>query len=575
MFRRCEIRGAVSNFPVITARETGYRSGARCSRASRLQRFHLQGGEIMRVMITTALLFAMIAVAAADEVKFAAGPKFTKTAGGAYTVEFTLSAPADVEVAIVDGKGKVVRSLAAGVLGAKNPPPAPLKPGLSQSIDWDGKGDWNLPVGNGPFKARVRAGMGVKFGRTVGDSPNNYRDMLPAGLAVDPKNGDVYYMTRRGRDGNLVCLRVYDRTGKFIREIMPYPVGIDAKSRETFGSLALPGSKTPAPRIYDDLWPVMYPFLHGTEAGYVKLMAIHPTQPELVILDEYFGTLWRIRMSDGGAGSPFAEPLWEGRNGPLWGKRIGSVMGAIAPDGATMYFTGYCLAAPDKQKVNPTWPEGRVYKMVSGKDKAVKFVDVPLPAAWEAAEEAWGGPANGHQSLHGIAVDKSGNILVCDTSAGKVRIFSPDGKELGSIDAPGAYNCVPDLKSGALYVTTASMLYHRRAKLGVDSLVKFDSSKPGAKALITHTFNSNPDAWSAKIPIALDLSGPVPQIWVCYGGLTRIEERGGKFSVLENVDDRGKLASGSAIRIDVDPEAELVYVNNGWSRSEERRVGDE
>src|SRR5262249_22385423 len=156
---------------------------------------------------------------------------------------------------------------------------------------------------------------------------------------------------------------------------------------------------------------------------------IHPTQPELVILDEYFGTLWRIRMSDGWPGSPFAEPVWERANGPLWRKRIGSVRGSITPDGASRSFTSLGIAAAAKQKVNPTRPEGRIYKMVSGKDKAVKFVDVPLPATWEAAEEAWGGPANGHQSLHGIAVDKSGNILVCDTSAGKVRIFSPDGKE--------------------------------------------------------------------------------------------------------------------------------------------------
>ena len=55
----------------------------------------------------------------------------------------------------------MVRGLAGGVLGAKTPAPAPLKPGLAQELVWDGKGDWNLPVESGPFRVRVRAGMGA------------------------------------------------------------------------------------------------------------------------------------------------------------------------------------------------------------------------------------------------------------------------------------------------------------------------------------------------------------------------------------------------------------------------------
>src|SRR5215831_5446740 len=206
------------------------------------------------------------------EVKFAAGPTFTRTTEGRYKVEFTLSAPADVEVAILDGQGNTVRSLAAGVLGAKNPPPDPLKPGLAQSLEWDGKGDWNLPVGSGPYKARVRAGMGVKFGRMVGDSPYNFREMICSGMAVDPKNGDLYYLARRGRDASLFTLRVYDRAGKYLRELLPYPAALDAKSRQVFGAFALPGSQIPAPMNYNDLWPNFYPFAQSDGRIGIKIM---------------------------------------------------------------------------------------------------------------------------------------------------------------------------------------------------------------------------------------------------------------------------------------------------------------
>src|SRR5262245_61685468 len=104
---------------------------------------------------------------------------------------FALAAPTDVEVAVLDSKGKVVRHLAAGVLGGKNPPPAPLAAGLAQELFWDGKNDAGQPAGGGPFEVRVRAGLTPVFGRTVGDSPHNFNQTMCRGLAVDA-NGDLY-----------------------------------------------------------------------------------------------------------------------------------------------------------------------------------------------------------------------------------------------------------------------------------------------------------------------------------------------------------------------------------------------
>jgi len=524
----------------------------------------------MRTVVAT-LTLLLAAPALAGEVSFSAKPSASKD-GDKIKISFTVSAPTDVEVAVLGAKGEVVRSLAAGVLGAKTLPPEPLKPGLSQTLEWDGvTGDWGKKAEGGPFKVRVRAGMGVKFGRMVGDSPYNFYEMFCGGMVVDQKNGDLYYLAKRGRDAHLFCLRVFDRTGKYLREIMPYPAALDAKSREVYGSLPVPGSETPAPLNRMSIWPVFYPVISKGGGEGVKLMAMHPAEPDTLLLtDEYFGSVWRVRKTDGGAGTPFEEGLWNAGQVPGGYGRVGPVMGAISPDGKAMYFAGYCSTAPKGQKLNPKWPDGRIYRMEPGKGKTATFADVALPESWRPAEEPWATPANGIQALHGIAVDKDGNVLVCDAAGGKVRVFSPDGKESGAIDAPGAYVAVPDLKSGALYVLTRAALRDR--KLGANALVKYESSKPGAKAVATLQLGRG-GVW-----LAGDFSGPAPQLWVAdapapytpeiaRGNLLRIEEKNGKLELAEDLAERGKNAAGFAMRIDVDPETDFVYINNGWSET--------
>jgi len=65
-----------------------------------------------------------------------------------------------------------VRHLAAGVLGGKDAPPAPLQPGLAQKLVWDGTDDDGKKVaGAAGMRARVRAGMGVELDRIVGGDP--------------------------------------------------------------------------------------------------------------------------------------------------------------------------------------------------------------------------------------------------------------------------------------------------------------------------------------------------------------------------------------------------------------------
>ena len=124
----------------------------------------------MRFILTCAIAWVLAAAASAGEVSFSARPSAAKD-GDKVKIGFAVSAPTDVEVAVLDSAGKAVRHLAAGVLGGAKPPPEPLKAGLSQAIEWDGRDDFGKPAAGGPFKFRVRAGTGVKFGQFIGADP--------------------------------------------------------------------------------------------------------------------------------------------------------------------------------------------------------------------------------------------------------------------------------------------------------------------------------------------------------------------------------------------------------------------
>lgn len=97
---------------------------------------------------------------------FVQPPAISRVDGKA-VITFSVSAPIDVEVSILDNSGKVVRHLAAGVLGGDTLPPEPLVRGLSQSVSWDGLDDYGRLSLKPPFKARVRLGVAPKFEKRI------------------------------------------------------------------------------------------------------------------------------------------------------------------------------------------------------------------------------------------------------------------------------------------------------------------------------------------------------------------------------------------------------------------------
>ena len=91
---------------------------------------------IMLRAISSILLIAALSASAVADVAFTDGPTISKDAQGAI-IRFALSEATDVEVAVIDGAGKVVRHLAAGRVGAAKAA-GPLKAdSLKQALRWD------------------------------------------------------------------------------------------------------------------------------------------------------------------------------------------------------------------------------------------------------------------------------------------------------------------------------------------------------------------------------------------------------------------------------------------------------
>ncbi|MHC4917558.1 MAG: hypothetical protein ACYTGB_18945 [Planctomycetota bacterium] len=113
------------------------------------------------VSLVIAAILAAPAVLAGEQPSFASKPSARKT-GDKVSISFAVSAPTDVEVSVLDAKGRIVRHLAAGLLGGKTPPPAPLKPGLKQELRWDLRDDFGRSARNGPSRS-VRSWPPTRF----------------------------------------------------------------------------------------------------------------------------------------------------------------------------------------------------------------------------------------------------------------------------------------------------------------------------------------------------------------------------------------------------------------------------
>lgn len=503
---------------------------------------------IRLAMLWVICILGAIPVSAA-EIALVDGVKVARN-GDATEISFTLAAATDVEVAVVATDGKVVRHLAAGVLGGALPPPAPLKPGLKQSILWDGKDDFGNAAQGAPFKIRLRAGMGVKFGRFIGQDP--YTFGFINSLTTD-ENGNLYATACAG-DTNQYSptLRVFAPDGSYLRTLIPFPASLTAEAASTIARWD-EAKGAFVPHNYQSGNPITYPIEAGPEA--LRVVAVGKRWVTMMSEDK----LMAMNLEGGRFTGP--APLWSKAaqlKNPAWN----TPQVATSADGKYLYISN--IAGTKYQPktfadTDPKWPQGRIYRVATNKPGVdpQPFYDLELPN-WEENHywlpDAW----NKRTAACGIATDAAGHLFICDLVNQQIVEVDSEGKKVSASKAPWPER-VHVASNGDLYV-----------------ICRLDKPKDGrvGKKLIRISGRGETATITAEMPLtgrlgeasAAGIRDGKPVLWIAGGStLVCLRATADHFEPIETEFKQRPDAQLDWARLAVDSERNEIYVNNGTS----------
>jgi DNA-binding beta-propeller fold protein YncE len=451
-------------------------------------------------------LTLLSSLALAAEAKFAKRPTATKTGNnGRTTIQFTVSELTDVEVAVLDAGGKVIRHLAAGIVGERAAPP--LKKGLAQSLEWDGKDDLGKPASGGPFKVRVALGMKPTFGKLIGDNPGGL-GYVPA-LAAGPK-GTLYVFNNfsdlHPGDGSTV-IQAYDRSGKYLRQVAPYAANTPGEKLKGLKQLDVDGKKVPY--IYNGETRSLIPGLGQlprqravvTSEGKLAFVGHHESGYKLTY--NAAGPQWLTVIGIDGSAPRNIMRLKISKSA-----RGGAQLG-LSPDEKTIYIAG---VLEGKQRLPAVfkcdWNAKQMKLFAGSRDKA-------------------GSGADGLNGPTSVDTDANGNVYVSDKGNNRVAVFDPAGKYLGELKVDAPRQVCVHRTTGAVYVLGS----RNCAKLS-----KFKSWKEAKPVLTTAVRTYKHRSGNYWMPMVLDDSAEPAVLWLgCstnWAGYKclRIEDTGTSFS---------------------------------------------
>jgi NHL repeat len=392
-------------------------------------------------------------------------PKVSSSKEGV-TISFEVSAATDVEIAILDSKGNVIRHLSAGLLGKGAP--APLKAdSLKQKLLWDRLDDLGKPVTGGPFKVRVRLCSSTSFVKNLGRDHRTSYDFV-AGLAVN-KTGDLYVLLTNGTYGRTE-LRAYKKNGDYLRTLIPMSAAVPQERFKGIGRIEVGGEKLP--QIYNGHAFSTLPLIGGMTR---QSICIGP-EGNLTLFSA-LGTITNhgppmhlLRMHpQGGApeGLSFLGPEIVPRRGFFGGAGERGAMAyqslALSPDGKTAYAgVNVERSSFKKYRKHCVW--------------ALKLTDKTVGQPFLGQAESGSDDAH-FNDPQGIATDSKGNIYVCDRGNNRVMVFSADGKLLGKIKVDKPQQIAVHPGNGEIFIV--SRIPGVGHKISGTTLLKFSAFADG------------------------------------------------------------------------------------------------
>jgi hypothetical protein len=455
----------------------------------------------------------LLAACAAEAADFAQAPTARRVDGG-FEIRFAVREAGYAQVAIHDAAGRVVRHLAAGLLGVNAPAPF-AKGSLTQRLAWDGRDNLGRPAAGGPFNARVALGLTPRFARIMGDSSGFTGEIV--GLANDPRNGELFVLHRLGNlhpgDASTLCT-VFDREGRYRRTILPWPA--------TVGPERLPGLK----RLSSD--GASLPYLYNAETrsllpgvGNLELTGPVVTDEGLLLFVNHRETtrnmtrynqpgirqVLAIRCADGSLPTGGVERT------VLANYSVTAIHLAAAPDNRTLYAAGVGTKSDKSTK-----GQHAIHRFTLDDERSTPFIGKPDEAG--AGAEKLNGPQD-------VAVDREGNLLVADSGNHRIAAFDATGRFLGQLALRDVKRVAVSRKSGAIFAIVSNGRTNALVRF-----VSLESKEPTARLELPAFRHWRP------VLLSLDDSGPEPVLWFSSPGtayatprftLLRIATRAGQF----------------------------------------------
>ncbi len=526
-------------------------------------------------------------VAQADPLKIN-GPRIERD-DQIVNIRFDVSASTDVEVAILNARGEVVRHLAAGVLDGQHSPPSPLSAGLAQSIQWDGRNDYGEPVPDvSGCTVRVRAGMGSKLDRVVGGDPyafyskemgqGDHAAWRITGLEAKP-DGKVYVLGNASNCGP-AALRQYDAAGGYLSTVYPPPAGKDVKEVQGWG-------------IYkhaDGAYSFQYNDLNSPAlsllpvSGYRGRIANLIPSPEVDrLLLERDHQLMVIRTD----GTVPAQPVLEDRiiNNPDLGSGARRSRGGtpylaghprfcLSPDRQSSYLSGWFAGSQDKSgrrtgaEASGFWRDGQVFKVDFATRKASPFFALPADQVITDIVARGSSPIGDarygeNSALSGVAVDAEGHVFICDRQNQRIVILNDAADVIREIPLTNPDAIAIHPKSKALFVTTRFGHFHGKGEL---KLLKFNDwtqdTKPAVTLPLCPVHHYDQPTYLTVAESAGNLF-----VWVAYTSLSvRVyQDQGDQLTLVKDFYEAGTQRALDFRHLCVDQKTGDVYLPDGFN----------
>ena len=400
--------------------------------------------------------------------------------GNAAVVRFAVDAPTDVTVRIVDRDGKVVRHLAAGMVGLEKAAKPLVGGKLSQTLTWDGTDDAGRKVDPAGCKVSVAVGMRVRFDRFILGNSDAFvlqtreaRDVIFRGL------NDAYYVAQ-SFGIHVDTLRVFSKDGKFIRGLFPYHLG-------------RPGAKQFLDAVSPEFGRRTGPVRHDAvdwDGDRVPVSVAHANHYYLTPrVNQAVMTTDGCIVATVGYGAGFAALNVWNREGFC-----------VRHFEALPWHPGRIVPKGTPPETTKRWRNKDLWKLVAGRDGDVYIADgihnlvahyrakdlTPIHFTGIKAKRHYlgeintpGDDENHFKGPHGIALDEAGNILVLDGDV--VKTFSPDGTALGKkprAETPFDRVRVPIRDGGLTWGTIQKMEQAKPGSSGVPAAVLAAGKRP-------------------------------------------------------------------------------------------------